>query len=122
MRFMMMIKSPEGVPPSPELYAAVGKLSQEMAAAGTLVDTGGLAPSSKGARIRLSDGRLTVTDGPFAEAKEVIGGFAIINAASKDEAIALGRQFVQLHADVLGPCCEMECEVREMAGAPAGAR
>ena len=121
MRFMMMIKTPEGAAPNPDLYAAVGKLSQEMAAAGVLLETGGLAPSARGARNRRSDATLTVTDGPFTEAKELIGGFAILEAPSRTEAIELGRRFMQVHADVLGAAYEAECEIREMfpaAGKP----
>ena len=89
MRFMMMIKTPEGAAPNPDLYAAVGKLSQEMAAAGVLLETGGLAPSARGARIRLSDATLTVTDGPFTEAKEYLGGFILVTARDMNEAIRI---------------------------------
>ena len=121
MRFMMLVKAPEGVPPSPELFAAIGKLSGEMAAAGVLLETGGLAPSARGARVRLSGAKLTVTDGPFTEAKEMIGGFAILRAASRAEAIEHGRRFMQIHADVLGPSYEAECEIREMFDPPPSA-
>ncbi len=120
MRFMMMVKTPESGPPSPELMAAVGKLSQEMAEAGVLLDTGGLAPSARGARIRLSGATLTVIDGPFTESKELIGGFAVLKAASKAEAIELGRRLMQVHADVLGPTFTAELEIREMFDPPAG--
>jgi len=71
MRFMMMIKTPEAGPPSVELLAAVGKLSQEMAAAGILLEAGGLASSAKGARVRLAGAKVTVLDGPFTESKDV---------------------------------------------------
>ena len=114
MRFMMLVKSAEAGPPSPELMAAIGKLSQEMAQAGVLLDMGGLAPSSRGARIRLSDARLTVIDGPFTESKELIGGYSVLKAASKAEAIELGRRFMQVHADILGPGHEVELEIREV--------
>jgi len=120
MRFMMMVKTPESGPPSPELMAAVGKLSQEMTEAGVLLDTGGLAPSARGARIRLSGATLTVIDGPFTESKELIGGFAVLKAASKAEAIELGRRLMQVHADVLGPTFTAELEIREMFDPPAG--
>lgn len=120
MRFMMMVKTPESGPPSPELMAAVGKLSQEMAEAGVLLDTGGLAPSARGARIRLSGATLTVIDGPFTESKELIGGFAVLKAATKAEAIELGRRLMQVHADVLGPTFTAELEIREMFDPPAG--
>jgi hypothetical protein len=118
MRFMMIVKADpsyeSGRAPDPALIAAVGKLSEEMAKRGVLVQSGGLQPSSKGARVRVSAGTLTVTDGPFAETKELIGGFAILEAASKDEAIGLGRQFMQLHVDVLGQSYEGTLEIRPM--------
>jgi hypothetical protein len=82
--------------------------------AGVVLDTGGLMPSSRGARVRVSGGKLTITDGPFAETKELIGGYAIIQAKSKAEAVELARQFMQAHADILGPSYEGECEVRQM--------
>jgi len=122
MRFMMMIKTPEAGPPSVELLAAVGKLSQEMAAAGVLLEAGGLASSAKGARVRLAGAKVTVLDGPFTESKEVIGGFAILQAASKADAIELGRRFMQVHADILGPHYEAECEIREMVDPRPGQR
>ena len=118
MRFMMMVKADKdyeaGLPPSPELMAAIGKLTEEGIQSGLVLDTGGLFPSSQGARIRIGGGKLTVTDGPFAETKELIGGYAIIQANSKQEAIEQGRRFMQIHADVLGASYEGECEVRQM--------
>jgi hypothetical protein len=118
MRFMMIVKADPsyeaGRAPDPALLAAVGKLSGEMAQRGVLIQSGGLQPSSKGARVRVSGGKMTVTDGPFAETKELVGGFAILEAASKDEAIGLGRQFMQLHVDVLGQSYEGTLEVRPM--------
>src|ERR1700720_568044 len=119
MRFMMMVKSNEqseaGVPPSPEMMAAVGKFTEEMIKAGVVLDTGGLLPRPMGARIRLPGGKLIVSDGPFAEAKELIGGYAIIRATSKPEAIESGKRFMAIHADVLGPLYESEMEIRQMA-------
>ena len=118
MRFMMIVKADPsyeaGGPPNPALLAAIGKLSEEMTNAGVLLQSGGLLPSSKGARVRASAGKLTVTDGPFAETKELIGGFAILEAASKEEAIRLGKKFMQIHVDVLGPTYEGTLEVRPM--------
>ena len=118
MRFMMMMKADKnyeaGIPPSPELMAAIGKLTDDMVKAGVLVQTGGLLPSSRGARIRVSRGALTVTDGPFPETKEVIGGYAIVEAASRDEAIKLARRFMELHVAVSGPSYEGECEIRQL--------
>ena len=118
MQFMMIVKADAtyeaGVPPSPELMAAIGKLTEEGMKSGVVVANGGLLPSSKGARIRVGGGKLSVIDGPFAETKELIGGFAIIQAKSKQEAIELGSQFMQIHADILGPSYEGELEVRQM--------
>jgi hypothetical protein len=118
MRFMMIVKADPsfeaGGPPNPALIAAVGKLSEEMTRSGVLLQSGGLLPSSKGARVRASGGKMTVTDGPFAETKELIGGFAILEASSKEEAIRLGKEFMQLHVDVLGQSYEGTLEVRPM--------
>jgi hypothetical protein len=118
MRFMMIVKADPsfeaGGPPNPALIAAVGKLSEEMTRSGVLLQSGGLLPSSKGARVRVSGGKMSVTDGPFVETKELIGGFAILEAASKEEAIRLGKQFMQLHVDVLGQSYEGTLEVRPM--------
>lgn len=118
MRFMLIAKatkdSEAGLPPDPRLIAAIGKLSEDMAKAGVLVDAGGLYPSATGARIRLSGGKVTVTDGPFAEARELIGGYAIVEAKSKTEAIELSERFWKLHADVMGPNYEGEGEIRQL--------
>lgn len=118
MRFMLMIKADKnyeaGLPPKPELMAAVGQLREEGMKSGVLLETGGLMPSSTGARIRVNGGGLKVTDGPFTETKELIGGYAIIQAASKQSAIEFGSRFMKLHADILGASYEGECEVRQM--------
>lgn len=118
MRYMMIVKADgnyeAGIPPKPELMAAIGKLSEEMIKAGVLLDMGGLLPSSTGARISAKQGKLTVTDGPFSEAKELIGGYAILQVKSKEEAIERGRRFMQVHADVLGPSYDGELEIRQM--------
>ena len=91
MRFMVLVKadknSEAGVLPSKELLAAMGQLNEEMAKAGVLLDGEGLQPSSKGARVSFSGRKRLVTDGPFAETKELIGGFWMIQVKSKDEAI-----------------------------------
>jgi len=115
---MMMVKADKnyeaGVPPKPELLAAIGKLTDDMVKADVLVQTGGLLPSSNGARVRVSRGALSVTDGPFPETKELIGGYAILEAASRDEAIQLGRRFMELHATIIGPSYDGECEIRQL--------
>ena len=122
MRYMMIVKADKnyeaGAPPEPELMSAVGKLSDEMIKAGVLLEMGGLLPSSKGARINVKQGKLIVTDGPFSEAKELIGGYAILQVTSKEEAIERGRRFMQLHADVLGPSYDGELEIRQMPEIP----
>jgi hypothetical protein len=98
--------------PSQEEMAAMGRLIQDMAEAGVLLATDGLLPSSYGARVRRDKGRITVTDGPFTETKELIGGFAIIRAASKAEAIEHARRFLAVAGDG-------ESEVRQMPDEPA---
>jgi hypothetical protein len=105
-----------GLPPDPKLMAAIGQLTDEMTKAGILVDSGGLAPSSQLTRLRASGGKLTRVDGPFAETKEMIAGYAVVEVKSKDEAIVLGQRFMQLHQDILGPAWEGESEVRQMFG------
>ena len=124
MRFMLIVKADPnyeaGRPPNPALLAAIGTLSEQMAKAGILLQSGGLLPSSKGARVRASGGKMTVTDGPFAETKELIGGFAILEAASKEEAIRLGKEFMQVHVDVLGQSYEGTLEVRPMFDPASG--
>ena len=118
MRFMVMVKADKdfeaGLPPKPELLAAIGKLSQDMVKAGVLLETGGLLPSSRGARVRASSGKLSVTDGPFTETKELVGGYAIIQAQSRDEAVELGKQFMEAHVTVLGSSYDGECEIRQL--------
>jgi hypothetical protein len=122
MRFMMIVKADKdyeaGVPPPPALVAAIGKLSEDHMKSGVLLETGGLMPSSRGARVRVSAGQLGVTDGPFAETKELVGGYAIVQVKSRDEAVELGKQFMALHASVLGPSYEGECEVRQIFDGP----
>lgn len=118
MRFMMIVKADkefeQGKPPNPELMAAIAKLADEATERGQMVAAGGLLPSSQGVRIRVSDGKTSVFDGPFAETKELVGGFAIFDFDSKEEAIASGRRFMQVHADILGPSYEGELEIRPM--------
>lgn len=118
MRFISLVKAKEGIEPTPELYAAIGRLAEEMTAAGVLVDMGGLRPSAEGARLRLKGGRISVKDGPFTEAKEVIGGFAVMQVASREEAIEHTRRFLQVHADTM-PDLELECELRAFEEEPA---
>ncbi len=118
MKFMMIAyatkNSEAGLPPDPRLMGAIGQLAAEMAAKGQLVDQGGLAPSSMGVKARLKGGKITFTDGPFTEAKEIVGGYAIVNVKSREEAIELSRRFWQAHADVLGPGYEGGGEIRQL--------
>jgi hypothetical protein len=120
MRYLMIVKANRdyeaGVPPKPELMAAVGKMAEEMYQTGRMIDTGGLLPSSQGTRVNVQGGRLKVVDGPFTETKELVGGYAIMEVASREEAIELGKRFMQLHADVMGPTYEGELEIRPLAG------
>jgi hypothetical protein len=118
MRFMTIVKADKasegGAPPDPKLMAAIEQLSVEMTKAGILLQSEGLHPSAKGVKIRASKGKLSVTDGPFAEVKELICGFAILRAGSKAEAIELGKRFLKVHQDTLGPDWEGELEVRQV--------
>jgi len=113
MRFMMIVKankdSEAGKMPSEELLAAMGKYNEELVKAGVLVDLSGLKPSSKGARIKFSGGKKTVIDGPFAETKELIGGYWIINVKSKEEAIEWAMRIPCPH----GENQEGEVEIRQ---------
>jgi hypothetical protein len=114
MRFMFIVKSAHYGPPSPELVAAMGKLIDRETKAGRLLDQGGLLPPAAGAQVRITNGRLSVTDGPFAEAKEVIGGYAIFELPGKEEALASAKEFMQLHMDLM-PAWEGVCELRPFA-------
>jgi hypothetical protein len=100
-RFLCLYKpdTKEGIPPSQHEMAEMGKLIDEMTRAGVLLSTEGCQPSSKGARIRLSGGKVTVTDGPFTETKELVAGFAIIQVKSKEEAIEWTRRFLNVAGD-----------------------
>ena len=117
MRYMMIVKSDENFtasgPPPRELFEGIDKLGQEARKSGKMVLFGGLQHTSKGASVRIRGGKLVVTDGPFTEAKEVIGGFTIFNLASKEEAIAEARKFMELHLE-LWPGWEGDCEIRQM--------
>ncbi len=112
MRFLSLIRLDErtGRKPDQRLLADMGRLLEEMTAAGTLLDTAGLRPTAEGARVRLSRGKLGLTDGPFAEAKEVVGGYAMLEADSLEHAVALTSRFLEVHGDGW----EIECEVRPL--------
>ena len=108
MKFLSLYKNVErNIPPTPEEMAAMGKLIEEGMKKGWLVATEGCLPTALGARVRRSGEKITVTDGPFTESKEVIGGFAILNANSKEDAIQMAKDFLK----VVG---EGECEIRQV--------
>ncbi len=116
MRYMMFIKHTEDyrmedVPQA--LFTAMGEFVGEAMKSGAIIDTAGLQPTAKGKRVRLSGGKLNVMDGPFAETKEVVGGYALVEAKSDDEALALARRFMDIHR-IHWPKFEGECEVRPL--------
>jgi hypothetical protein len=121
MRFLSMIRIDEttGQVPSEQLMADMGRLIEELARSGQLVSTAGLRPSSEGVRVRLHrGGRLTAVDGPFTESKEVIGGYAVLEAQSKAEAVELTRRFLEVH----GTEWDIECELRQLDGPEFGCK
>jgi hypothetical protein len=121
MRFLSMIRIDEttGQAPSEQLMADMGRLIEELTRTGQLVSTAGLRPTSEGARVRLHrGGRLSVVDGPFTESKEVIGGYAILEAESMAEAIGLTQRFLRVH----GSEWDIECEVRQLDGPEFGCK
>jgi hypothetical protein len=107
MRYLSIYKAPERGAPTPEQMARLGKMIEEQMKAGTLLATEGCCPTSAGARVRISGSKISVTDGPFTESKEVIGGLAILKANSKAEAIEMVKVFLE----TMG---EGECELREI--------
>jgi hypothetical protein len=116
MKYLTFIRHPESYrqsgPPA-ELMEAMGKFVQKSQQEGILVDAGGLLPSKDGTRVRLTRGKITVTDGPFTESKEVIGGYAILNVTSRAEALRIATEFMELHQKYW-PGFEGESEVRPM--------
>jgi hypothetical protein len=114
MRFMMLVKanreSEAGVMPDEALIAAMTKYNEELAKAGVLLDLSGLQPSSKGARIKFSGGKPTVIDGPFAETKELIAGYWLIQVKSRDEAIEWAKRVPAPH----GEGRDSEIELRQL--------
>jgi hypothetical protein len=116
MRFLSLYKTPEtGLPPTEAEMTKMGKVVEEGMKAGFLLGVEGCLPSVAGARVRLSKGEVTVTDGPFTEAKEVIGGLAILQADSKEAAIELAKQFLRVAGDG-------ECELRQLFDADENAQ
>jgi hypothetical protein len=108
MRFLSIYKTAEtSTPPSPEYVARMQTLVEEGMRSGWLVATEGCLPSALGARVRSAAGQMTVTDGPFVESKEIVAGFAVLEASSKEQAIQLARQFLAVAGDG-------ECELRQI--------
>ena len=118
MRYLSMIRLDEnrGLAPSEQLMQDMGKLIEEMTRKGQLMRTAGLRPTAEGARVRLRGGKLSTTDGPFTETKEVIGGYAILEANSMQEALELTKRFLRIHGDEW----DIECEVRPLDGPELG--
>ena len=117
MQYMFIVKGDENVdrkgPPPAAMMEAIGNLVQEATKSGKLISFGGLRHTSEGGRVRSKGGKLITTDGPFTEAKEVIGGWSIYELSSKEEAMAEAVKFMELHR-VHWPEWEGECEVRRM--------
>jgi hypothetical protein len=116
MKYLTFVRHSESYrqsPPPAGFMDAMRTFVEQSFKDGSLVDTGGLLPSSEGARVRLRDGKITVTDGPFAESKEVIGGWAILRAETKADAIRMATAFLDLHRKHW-PGFECESEVRPM--------
>ena len=118
MRFLSMIRLQEntGQVPSEQLMTDMGRLIEEWTKAGILVRTAGLKPTKDGVRVRSRHGKISTTDGPFTEAKEVIGGFAILEAKNTQEAVELTKRFLEIHGDAW----DLECEVRPLDGPEFG--
>jgi len=114
MRFLNIYKCPErNTPPSPEEMARMGKMIEEAMKSGKLLSTEGCLPSAFGARVRIENSKFTVSDGPFTESKEIVGGFAILDAPSKEAAIGFVKEFL----NVMG---QGECELRQLFDANIG--
>jgi len=113
---MIRIQEHTGQVPSEQLMSDMGKLIEELTRTGRLISTAGLRPTSEGVRVRLRRGKLSSFDGPFTETKEVIGGYAILEAKSKKEAIELTQRFLKIHGDEW----DIECEVRQLDGPELG--
>lgn len=114
MPFLSIVKAAENQGPPPAgLLEAMDKFVAQSLKNSEVIQTGGLAPSAAGFKIRMTGGKLVVTDGPFTEAKEVVGGYAVLAAATRAEALDAARQFMELHVRHW-PTWVGECEVREV--------
>lgn len=117
MRFMFIIKTDgqQTMGPSPEMMAAMHEMAAREVAAGRMISDGGLMPRDAGAEVAVRKRKLVVTDGPFAESKEVIGGYAVFELPDMAAAIESAREFMDLHVAHM-PGWEGTCEVRQVAG------
>ncbi len=120
MQFLMkmLMDVDKAFQPSARLMSEIAKFTEETARAGKLIQTGGMASSAKIVKINAAGGRLTVTDGPYAEAKEQVGGYAIVDVASHAEAVELGRRFMEIHLNILGASFVADSEIQEMYPMP----
>ena len=114
---MIRVDENGGNTPSEQLMKDMGELIEQLTRQGKLIRTAGLRPTAEGVRVRLRDGKLSTVDGPFTETKEVISGFAILEAGSMQEAIELTERFLMIH----GKEWDIECEVRQLDGPDVGA-
>ena len=113
MQFLMTVKSDRSqTPPTPELMAAIGALTEKTMKAGVMLQTGGMEMGVTA--MSLASGKVRVVDGPFTESKELVGGYALVEVKSREEALELAREFLAVHAKVMGPSYAMEAEIREM--------
>ena len=119
MKFLSLVRTAEtGQQPTERLMKEMGALMEEMTRKGILVSTAGLTPTAKGVRLRSNRGKISRIDGPFTETKEVVGGYAILEAPSMEAAIELTKKFLAVHGDEW----VVECEVRPFAGSEFGVR
>ena len=114
MKYMYLVRSASTGRPSPRLLEEMDKLLERETKAGTVVAMSGLLPLDTGARVRVTGGKVVVTDGPFSESKEVIGGYAIFDYATRDRALASAVEFMEMHR-TYGDGWEGECEMRQLA-------
>ncbi len=115
MQFLMTVKSdPRQPQPTPELMAAMDALTRKAMQAGVMLQTGGMATDGQVTHLALAGGRVKPVDGPFLESKELVGGYALVEVASREEALALAHEFLETHARIMGPGYAMQSEIREM--------
>jgi hypothetical protein len=120
MKFLSMIRGTEntGKVPSEKMMKDMFALMEQMTREGVLLNTAGLMPTAAGKRMRFRNGKVSITDGPFAETKEVVGGFAILEAPSMEKAMELTKRFLAIHDAQY----DIECEVRPFAGPDFGVK